>query len=283
MHSTLSGVRPRKDPRPAFMAGPRKRPRFSDVGLAAGMPTAKSLARIEDSGGDIALKSNATLTMRFILKARRVPRQYTQGTYLFYDEQKEDYLSYHEVQSELSLLQIPGVMLAGNAAILVLSAFRKRFRFLGVFRNLMPGNDGNLTSRQPLIGVDCVGRTKCCDLFKRAQTGDTLHFALVWKHEGLARDARIQGNEARDFRLMLVPVLNWGRKVSKSVENAGVLGDSYEDALGQCKHIRVLGLIHIGSTVRYPPHKTLRNRENAWKEGMEKPAQAMNLVEIILA
>ena len=262
----MRGVKP-----PPDFIRPTKRPKFSDVPLGSSLPTARQLAQIEDSGGDITLKSNATLTMRFIGKPRKHPRIYTQGTLFFYDNLSEDYLSLHEVNLRLREETPPGVE-SETFGELVFFQVQRRFRYIGVFRNAMPGNDSqryrNLLSRQPLMGVDVTGRTNIMDLFERGQTADTVHLGLFLV------------NINSQTRLQFIPMMNWGRKVSKNVQ--GVLGELHPNAFARCVWDGCLGLINIGTVVRTPSHKILRNRDIAWHAENETKAQAMNLLEIIM-
>lgn len=265
----MRGVRPPKD----FLR-PNKRPKFSDIPLNSSLPTRRELQRIEDSGGDITLKSNPTLTMRFIGKARRSPRYYTQGTMLFYDKETEDYMSLHEVNQALKGQGMVTHRTDDDVMKeLIFFEITRRFRYIGVFRNVMPGNDAarhrNLFSRQPLMGLDVTGRTNVMDLFDSARTADTVHLGLFPWAEG-----------EREF-FQLVPMLNSGHKVAK--ELYPLLGERNMNSLCRCTFDKCLGLIHIGTVIRRPAQKILRNRAIAWQANKEKEAQAMNLLEIIMA
>lgn len=214
--------------------------------------------------------------MKFIGKPRRKPRYYTQGTLLFYDKEVEDYLSLHEVN--IHLRNQPGIFLPdptdpdGVKAELIFFQVTQRFRFIGVFRNVMPGNDAmryrNLMSRQPLMGVDVTGRTNIMDLFERGSTADTVHLGLF----------PIEFDQGE--RLQFVPLLNRGEKVGKYIQSK--LGDRHENAFCRCVWDTCLGLLDIGTVVRTPAQKILRNREVAWEADNETKAQAMNLLEIIM-
>ncbi len=62
VEKNMRGVRPGRD-----YLRPTKRPKFSDIPLGGSLPSATALARVEDSGGDITLKSNATLVRKLYL------------------------------------------------------------------------------------------------------------------------------------------------------------------------------------------------------------------------
>lgn len=273
VEKNMRGVNPPRD-----YLRPTKRPKFSDIALASSLPSARELARVEDSGGDISLKSNATLTMKFIGRARKRPRLYTQGTLLFYDVHRQDYLSLHEVNL---LLQEEEMFPHGTddqiMKDLIFFEIGLRFRYIGVFRNVMPGNDAarfrNLMSRQPLMGVDVTGRTNIMDLFERGQTADTVHLGLF--------PLDVSKNGTPKERFQFVPMMNWGKKTSKEVQ--AKLGGRHENAFCRCVFNQCVGMLHLGTVVRTPPHKILRNRSTAWEAERETQAQAMNLVEIIMA
>lgn len=267
LRKAMGGVRPSGD-----LLRPNKRPRFSDVSKSA-FPSLQQLQGVQDSGGTINLQSNSTLTLRFMPKVERRGVQWTQGTFIFQlQEGKDQERRFRDLHSVNDFLLKRKYALAKEPSELsdderedILLAVRQECNFIGVFRNIMPDS---LRTRQPVIGVDVFGRTNVQDLSnEHATVGDSLHLALV-----------SVDNTDGGHTFQFIPCLNRtfkGREPHAQIKT-GLCN-------GTCGGLNVLTYMLVGTISHRPGRPKRRNRRTAWMHGRREEAQAMNLVEVILA
>ncbi|MDC3224028.1 hypothetical protein OAU26_03755 [Mariniblastus sp.] len=262
---------------------PTKRPKFFDFANNVQMPSRSDFEQIQNSGGQASLHSNETVTLRYILKPQEQKRKWVQGTLIFYGKTEQQYLSFHEVNDRLKNDTRP-VGDDGNQWWNVLN----NYRFIGVFRNEMPGNKQNLNSRQALVGIDTRGRSNILDIFGTTtlQTCDTLHLFLV---------ALLNNNPANTTDRLIwafIPAINMGLKRGIKVNPVSKTPDYYigeQEMFGACQasltRYAILppygAHINIGTVLHAPKIPNRRNRDTAWLH--ETQTNGMNHVELILA